>query len=202
MRLVTAERSIGGGRKGGRKYRPVPLSTKRGGTLLQEEPVIVFSYVAEADLTTNALSRRYRTLQPYRAPGESRRDRGGHRRQILWNHRIWGGVANAFGRRNPTGVTYQACSSISGRKTTWASGIGAASSSGVSNQSSAWVRLPACMSTDCPRPFDVGKIRAVSRNCCGDDITASHRVASGCRHHRAVCSGATATGRCAGMMCS
>jgi len=35
---------------------------ERGGTLLQEEPVIVFSYVAEADLTTNALSALYRTL--------------------------------------------------------------------------------------------------------------------------------------------
>jgi hypothetical protein len=29
---------------------------------LKEEPVIVFSYVAEADLTTNALSELYRTL--------------------------------------------------------------------------------------------------------------------------------------------
>jgi hypothetical protein len=115
MRLVTAERSIGGGRKGGRKYGPVPLSTfhkpmrpnhalermcqrpsaaqlgsvdevlatlgrlfrgatayplgrgvwyddERAGTLLQEEPVIVFSYVAEADLMINALSELYRTL--------------------------------------------------------------------------------------------------------------------------------------------
>ena len=35
---------------------------ERGGTLLQEEPVIVFSYVAEADLMTNALSELYRTL--------------------------------------------------------------------------------------------------------------------------------------------
>jgi hypothetical protein len=34
----------------------------RGGTLLQEEPVIVFSFVAEAALATNALSRLYRTL--------------------------------------------------------------------------------------------------------------------------------------------
>src|SRR5438105_15681120 len=34
----------------------------RGGTLLREEPVIVFSYVAEADLTTNALAELYRTL--------------------------------------------------------------------------------------------------------------------------------------------
>src|SRR3989442_12370191 len=34
----------------------------RGGTLLREEPVIVFSYVAEADLTTNALVELYRTL--------------------------------------------------------------------------------------------------------------------------------------------
>jgi hypothetical protein len=115
MRLVTAERSIGGGRKGGRKYEPVPLPTfhkpmrpnhplgrmcqqpsaaqrdsvdevlttlgrlfrgasayplgqgvqrndERAGTLLQEEPVIVFSYAAEADLTTNALSELYCTL--------------------------------------------------------------------------------------------------------------------------------------------
>ena len=29
---------------------------------MKEEPVIVFSYVAEADLTTNALSELYRTL--------------------------------------------------------------------------------------------------------------------------------------------
>ena len=35
---------------------------ERGRTLLQEEPLIVFSYVAEADLTTNALSGLYRTL--------------------------------------------------------------------------------------------------------------------------------------------
>ena len=35
---------------------------ERGGTLLQEEPVIVFSYVAEADPTTTALSELYRTL--------------------------------------------------------------------------------------------------------------------------------------------
>jgi hypothetical protein len=34
----------------------------RGGTLLREEPIIVFSYVAEADLTTNALAELYRTL--------------------------------------------------------------------------------------------------------------------------------------------
>src|SRR5215475_4280982 len=34
----------------------------RGGTLLIEEPVIVFSYVAEADLTSNALAALYRTL--------------------------------------------------------------------------------------------------------------------------------------------
>ena len=30
--------------------------------LLKEEPVIVFSYVAEGDLTANALSELYRTL--------------------------------------------------------------------------------------------------------------------------------------------
>ena len=42
--------------------RGVWRDDERGGTLLQEEPVIVFSYVAEADLTTNALSGLYRTL--------------------------------------------------------------------------------------------------------------------------------------------
>jgi hypothetical protein len=35
---------------------------KGGGTLLQEESATVFSYVAEAALATNALSRLYRTL--------------------------------------------------------------------------------------------------------------------------------------------
>jgi hypothetical protein len=35
---------------------------ERGGTLRREESVIVFSYVAEADLSTNALSELYRTL--------------------------------------------------------------------------------------------------------------------------------------------
>ena len=34
----------------------------RRGTLLREEPIIVFSYVAEADLTTNTLAELYRTL--------------------------------------------------------------------------------------------------------------------------------------------
>ena len=34
----------------------------RGGTLLREEPIIVFSYVAEADLTTNIFAELYRTL--------------------------------------------------------------------------------------------------------------------------------------------
>jgi hypothetical protein len=42
--------------------RGVWRDDERGGTLLQEEPVIVFSYVAEVDLTTNALSELYRTL--------------------------------------------------------------------------------------------------------------------------------------------
>jgi hypothetical protein len=42
--------------------RGVWRDDERGGTLLQEEPVIVFSYVAEADLTTTALSELYRTL--------------------------------------------------------------------------------------------------------------------------------------------
>src|SRR3954447_20259731 len=35
---------------------------QRGGTLLTEEPVIVFSYVAGADLTTESLTDLYRTL--------------------------------------------------------------------------------------------------------------------------------------------
>jgi hypothetical protein len=35
---------------------------QRGGTLLTEEPVIVFSYAAAADLTTAALTDLYRTL--------------------------------------------------------------------------------------------------------------------------------------------
>jgi hypothetical protein len=35
---------------------------QRGGTLLTEEPVIVFSYVAEPDLTTAALTDLYQTL--------------------------------------------------------------------------------------------------------------------------------------------
>ncbi len=42
--------------------RGVWRDDERGGTLLKEEPVIVFSYVAEADLTTNALSEFYPTL--------------------------------------------------------------------------------------------------------------------------------------------
>jgi hypothetical protein len=42
--------------------RGVWRDDERGGTLLQEEPVIVFSYVAEADLTTTTLSELYRTL--------------------------------------------------------------------------------------------------------------------------------------------
>src|SRR2546425_7181743 len=42
--------------------RGVWRDDERGGTLLSEEPVIVFSYVAEADLTTNALAELYRTL--------------------------------------------------------------------------------------------------------------------------------------------
>jgi hypothetical protein len=35
---------------------------QRGGTLLTEEPVIVFSYVADPDLTTAALADLYQTL--------------------------------------------------------------------------------------------------------------------------------------------
>jgi hypothetical protein len=42
--------------------RGVWRDDERGGTLLQEEPDFVFSYVAEADLTTNTLSELYRTL--------------------------------------------------------------------------------------------------------------------------------------------
>jgi hypothetical protein len=42
--------------------RGVWRDDERGGILLREEPVIVFSYVAEADLTTIALSELYRTL--------------------------------------------------------------------------------------------------------------------------------------------
>jgi hypothetical protein len=42
--------------------RGVWRDDERGGTLVVEEPVIVFSYVSEADLTTNALSDLYRTL--------------------------------------------------------------------------------------------------------------------------------------------
>jgi hypothetical protein len=42
--------------------RGVWYDDERAGTLLQEKPVIVFSYVAEADLMANALSELYRTL--------------------------------------------------------------------------------------------------------------------------------------------
>ena len=35
---------------------------QRGGTLLTEEPVIVFSYVASADLTSASLTELYQTL--------------------------------------------------------------------------------------------------------------------------------------------
>jgi hypothetical protein len=42
--------------------RGVWRDDERGGTLLTEEPVIIFSYVAEPDLTSNALSELYRTL--------------------------------------------------------------------------------------------------------------------------------------------
>src|SRR5215831_3197381 len=42
--------------------RGVWRDDERGGTLLTEEPVIVFSYIAEAGLTTNALAALYRTL--------------------------------------------------------------------------------------------------------------------------------------------
>jgi hypothetical protein len=42
--------------------RGVWRDDQRGGALLKEEPVIVFSYVAEEALTTSALTELYRTL--------------------------------------------------------------------------------------------------------------------------------------------
>lgn len=57
--------TLGGLFRGATAYprgRGVWRDDERGGTLLQEEPVIVFSYVAEADLTPNSLSGLYRTL--------------------------------------------------------------------------------------------------------------------------------------------
>jgi hypothetical protein len=42
--------------------RGVWRDDERGGTLLQEAPVIVFSYVAETDPMTNVLLELYRTL--------------------------------------------------------------------------------------------------------------------------------------------
>jgi len=42
--------------------RGVWRDDERGGTLVREEPVIVFSYVAERDMTAEALSELYRTL--------------------------------------------------------------------------------------------------------------------------------------------
>ena len=42
--------------------RGVWRDDERGGTLITEEPVIVFSYVAEQDLITGALTELYRTL--------------------------------------------------------------------------------------------------------------------------------------------
>lgn len=42
--------------------RGVWRDDEHGGTLIVEEPVIVFSYVSETDLTTDALSELYRTL--------------------------------------------------------------------------------------------------------------------------------------------
>jgi hypothetical protein len=42
--------------------RGVWRDDQRGGTLLTEEPVIVFSYAAGADLTTASLTELYRTL--------------------------------------------------------------------------------------------------------------------------------------------
>src|SRR5919106_6421942 len=57
--------------------RGVWRDDERGGTLLQEEPVIVFSYGAEADLTTTALSEFYRTL--------SRMGRQANQGEIGWS---------------------------------------------------------------------------------------------------------------------
>jgi hypothetical protein len=57
--------TLGGLFRGATAYprgRGVWRDDERGGTLLQDEPVIIFSYVAEADLTTNALLGLYRTL--------------------------------------------------------------------------------------------------------------------------------------------
>src|SRR5258707_9970691 len=48
---------------------------QRGGTLLTEEPVIVFSYVADPDLTTASLTELYRTLS--RMGREARQGGGG-----------------------------------------------------------------------------------------------------------------------------
>ena len=42
--------------------RGVWRDDERGGTLITEQPVIVFSYVAQQDLTAEALSELYRTL--------------------------------------------------------------------------------------------------------------------------------------------
>lgn len=42
--------------------RGVWRDDERGGTLIREEPVIVFSYVSEADMTTDTLSELYHTL--------------------------------------------------------------------------------------------------------------------------------------------
>jgi hypothetical protein len=44
--------------------RGVWRDDERGGTLLTEEPIIIFSYVAEPDLTSNALSELYRIYGP------------------------------------------------------------------------------------------------------------------------------------------
>src|SRR6266849_3265036 len=44
------------------KGRGVWRDDERGGTLLTEEPVIVFSYAAEGALTVEALTELYRTL--------------------------------------------------------------------------------------------------------------------------------------------
>jgi hypothetical protein len=62
MILVAVSPSLFRGATPYPRGRGVWPDDERGGTLLREEPVIVFSYVAEADLTTNALSEQYRTL--------------------------------------------------------------------------------------------------------------------------------------------
>jgi hypothetical protein len=49
--------------------RGVWRDDERGGTLLQEEPVIVFSYIAEANLDDQFVIRTVSHAEPYRPPG-------------------------------------------------------------------------------------------------------------------------------------